>query len=847
MKKIFMSLALLSFSQNFFSQNNLWIMPPKLWNSTTGVSSNLPIPPIQINDPYEIMDGYDGQLSQGASNAISDVNGNLLFFVVDGVIYNKDGVGKGLLSYFDNSMSDQAYGSAETVIVPSPEKCDQYYIFSIEGTDNNSPNSFSGSSPFVDLYDATLQQVIMKKSWFNCTTTTGAIFNSSWFTGCSEMGTMTAQFGYGCFAATKKQNNGEYYIANMSNTYLSIAKMDATGIHPHTKVELGNIGYGHSAMRTLMELFEDPITGVKTIVSSHFDGGGSNLVIIKMTADMSSVISTQKVTLPDQAVPSASDISAYIHGIEFSPNGRYVYFTHTPNGLRPETLCYIDLNNINVVNPLTYSNAYSFQNSELEIRKNTSGQNELVIAHAGGLVKYTNPDVPGTGTFTSVLSTTLTPNYSSYHSIKQGEEPKLYSLPDQIDGMDYSTIISGSTVPTPSITANTNYCNTSMITMTGSVSGAGTVESYKWIVSKIVGSSLTTVYTGPLTSGTPGSFTIPMSLICGNDYRVTLQVQNSCGKMVSTSTVIHIDCLPTINAGPDVNICFSNISHGQYSATFNVSSSNFPVKVYKTVGESLILVGTFTSSPITLYSTQTTSYTFVSSPNSCGTASDVAVANIIQNHPDFAVLQTPVTGYFKVDATPSYVGEQSTLGYFDSYTIDDLNDASGSVTCNNSLSYSNSWHNAENFNGFVGTGGSATISNCGSTTEGKFMYGHQYTITRTTKNNYCPNKSVSAIVGLTQKNGKIIVIENEEIISTSLENSISISPNPTNSKFNIELNEAMAEKITIYNMVGRVVFEKIITEEEKSIEIDLSELPSSIYMVHVASGDQVVTKKVVKN
>lgn len=854
MKKLIISLVLLSFSQNFFSQNNLWAIPPKLWNSTTGVYSNLPAPVtymsssgfLMTNDDLDVTDAYDGQLSQGASNAISDVNGNLLFFVVDGVIYNKDGVGTGLLCTYDGSL-DQAYGSAETMIVPSPEKCDQYYIFSIDGYDNNAPGSATGSVPFVTLYDATQQQVIMSKGWFNCVSSTGAIFNSSWFAGCTELGSMTADYGYGSLATTKKQSNGEYYIANMSKSSLCIAKIDATGIHPHAKKYINGLIGEHTTMRTIMEIFEDPITGIKTIVTSNSDYY-QQLIIVKMSADMTTLISSNIVTLPNQTTPDLIT-SAYIHGIEFSPNGQYVYFTHSPNSFRPETLCYIDLNNINVINPLTYNGTYNFQNSELEIRKNTTGQNELVIAHAGGLVKYTNPDAPGTGTFSSILSASLTPSYSSYYSNNQQEMQKLYSLPDQIDGMDYSTIISGSVVPTPLITANSNYCSTSMITMTGSASGTGVVASYKWIVSKIVGPTLTTVYTGPLTLGTPGSFTIPMSLVCGNDYRVSLQVQNSCGKMVSTSVTIHIDCPPTINAGPDVNICFSNMSQGYYTATFNISSSNFPVKVYKTVGGSLVLVGTYSSSPITLNSTQTTSYTFVSSPNSCGSASDVAVVNIIQNHPDFGVLQTPNSGYFKVNSIPAsnYVNEQSTPGYIDSYTIDDFNDAIGSVTCYNTSSYSNSWHNSENFNGFVGTGGTASISNCGSTTEGKFMYGHQYLITRTTKNNFCPNKSTTAIVGLTQKNGKIIVIESEEIISASVENSISISPNPTNGKFNINLNDVSAEKVVVYNMLGKVVSETTVTENARSLDIDLSNLPASVYMVHVHTGSEVILKKVIKN
>ena len=75
---------------------------------------------------------------------------------------------------------------------------------------------------------------------------------------------------------------------------------------------------------------------------------------------------------------------------------------------------------------------------------------------------------------------------------------------------------------------------------------------------------------------------------------------------------------------------------------------------------------------------------------------------------------------------------------------------------------------------------------------------------------------------------------------------VSISPNPTNGKFNIDLMDVSAEKIVVYNMLGKVVSETVVTENARSLDIDLSELPASVYMVHVHAGNEVILKKVIK-
>ena len=80
-------LVFLSLSQNGQSQNPIWSLSP---NYRTTFLAPLPIGPPSSNplDPY---DYYQGWAARQGSNAMQDINGNLRFFIVDGVIYDETG------------------------------------------------------------------------------------------------------------------------------------------------------------------------------------------------------------------------------------------------------------------------------------------------------------------------------------------------------------------------------------------------------------------------------------------------------------------------------------------------------------------------------------------------------------------------------------------------------------------------------------------------------------------------------------------------------------------------------------------------------------------------------------
>jgi hypothetical protein len=77
-------------------------------------------------------------------------------------------------------------------------------------------------------------------------------------------------------------------------------------------------------------------------------------------------------------------------------------------------------------------------------------------------------------------------------------------------------------------------------------------------------------------------------------------------------------------------------------------------------------------------------------------------------------------------------------------------------------------------------------------------------------------------------------------INEQADNSISIFPNPTTSLFTVEgqgLNH-----VTVYNLVGQKVYEMECRGE--SVDINLSDVETGIYMVRISTANGEVTKRI---
>ncbi|MDQ3192874.1 MAG: hypothetical protein M3Q58_14875 [Bacteroidota bacterium] len=106
------------------AQNNVWTLPGKYLKFPTSTTTSLPVPPTTPSTAG-YPEYYQGQQANFSHNAMQDAQGNLLFFIVDDMLYDKDG-------YLIDQLKFNGFpakGSQEICIVPVPGSCTRYYIF----------------------------------------------------------------------------------------------------------------------------------------------------------------------------------------------------------------------------------------------------------------------------------------------------------------------------------------------------------------------------------------------------------------------------------------------------------------------------------------------------------------------------------------------------------------------------------------------------------------------------------------------------------------------------------------------------------------------------------------------
>jgi len=130
------------------AQNPLWTLPPN-FSSEENIEP-LPIPPeAGPPDPAEVY-YYTGFTPDHAHNAMHDQNNNLMFFVVDDKIFDRNGYGIYMLSA-PSTPQDVLVGNSEVCIVPDPVNCTQYHIFTSGGSHHK--------YPFYSMLDMSLPSI----------------------------------------------------------------------------------------------------------------------------------------------------------------------------------------------------------------------------------------------------------------------------------------------------------------------------------------------------------------------------------------------------------------------------------------------------------------------------------------------------------------------------------------------------------------------------------------------------------------------------------------------------------------------------------------------------------------
>jgi PKD repeat protein len=148
---------------------------------------------------------------------------------------------------------------------------------------------------------------------------------------------------------------------------------------------------------------------------------------------------------------------------------------------------------------------------------------------------------------------------------------------------------------------------------------------------------------------------------------------------------------------------------------------------------------------------------------------------------------------------------------------------------------------------FVPTGGLTTgITYTWLTGDGNSLTstasGTQYTYASPGK--YCVTMTAKNVAGCECSTTKCVALTTDISSAESMNNAVSVYPNPNSGIFNVTLAGEISSDMTVnvYNTLGELV--RTVVADANTTSIDLSEFASGVYVVKVIADNQIATKKI---
>ena len=497
LKKLFTVFSLVFIANCTLAQtgNNYWTLPPQQLQITPTLTlTALPTNTYNIGGLNTAYTGgnateQDGSVLHGPHNMFTDQNGNPLFSVLSGYIFNSHGY---LVDTLMDTITLQASlgvktnyrlvipGFTEACIVPNPANCKQYYVFTalpISVGSGNTINPFyvNGTGPVYD-YNAcqTPQQYNIVKPYFTLLDMAqsgpympGSELGKNLASSVSAIGKATAADLYkatstpnlpgGCkpakcdihYATTKviNQNGATPYrlLFVMNNEEIITYKVTGVG-SPGVQWVSTNMLSSITSSPTLgnlssfvnpteLEVYQDYANNkIKVAFSAPTNGGFSynNNPLVLMNFDtLGNYVTGSVRTLYTNSINTQA---LYCKGIEFSPDGNYVFVAHNYTTNYPSTVDRITYST--AATSYTLSTNTSFQDSQIE--KGKDGNLYLVgtTTATPSMAKISSPNA-ATPVFTAnVLNLS---SYNEYYLNGDANGTSIYNLPDQIDQEIYGS------------------------------------------------------------------------------------------------------------------------------------------------------------------------------------------------------------------------------------------------------------------------------------------------------------------------------------------------------------------------------------------------------------------------
>ena len=388
-------------------------------------------------------------------------------------------------AYKVKNTRQMAEGWAEICIVPRPGYCKQYYVFTAADATNNfyenvrcgfagGQQKKEGYKPYYALIDVSGQTPYgapTGETGLNITNTLGLpggnpshivdLYKST-STPSNDGGNCSPHTGGIQYACTKLISNSYRLLFVTNDNEVIVYKITNTGITCLYNYDLtqypsssGNSYFGTLIPGTNIAELECYVDSTNNIIKVAIEGRSNgtyntsgvalafaNFYMTTSGSNLAGQMVSGSFTNVYAGCSSCSDMSSRISGVEFSPNGSYVYLVGNYTGIRaysyssPTTSYAISTGS---------SNVNDFVNSQIELAKDG---NLYLIGQTGSstprLAKITNPNNPNTtAAFTdNVLTLTgyssvVKATVSAYYYTTDNNS--VFFLPDQIDQEVYGS------------------------------------------------------------------------------------------------------------------------------------------------------------------------------------------------------------------------------------------------------------------------------------------------------------------------------------------------------------------------------------------------------------------------
>lgn len=855
MKRVSLVFMTLMMSIISYGQNNVWALPNNDNTSSyldwdNGSMTTFPTTdPISstgaaYTDPYvgytpflDLQDAYNStNLHMGAANAIKGTDGELLFFIVGNSIFDSQGRTIWMETYASSEGISPGY--SEISVVPDPGNCNRFYILTDRSKGYNAPTNTvnTKTKPYYAILDVSESNTNQS---FNLNAN-GMLFDVNGNAITNFMPLLPA-LGYSISSDNPHQTRVNYAVAkkdilNNSYTVALISPISIDGNTP-TKVVLkfkitssGFQSYGYN----LVSSYNNILTNLIYIAPSDCYADFTNSydrsefeIYAKSDGSYKVVYGTHKALILyelDNNLNYVTNSVAYVNlegdgvlvtdaipkGVEFSPDGRYVYFTHNPTTYFPNVIDCWDTQTNNSLVSLPWASTVNpeYRYSFIEIQNN-----KLYMPISNTMAEIPFPNTPAVSnnfngsaqSINYVANYWIWDNYALNGNLPSAlNDLKSYTLPDQIDGEDY-TGIGPMNVSLPNIPYSCNGVSDPICVINGS-----TAYTYNWTNS--YGSTV----------GTSSCFTPPAAGI----YFLTVTSPFGCEQNFNFK--IKEEPIPTIPSMQDYNICMAFLNGHENFGWMSNPFTNYGGDVdylWNVNGNSIDMSNDFTPWNIGFngFGTYTVNIVLACSNISLTYSFNVYNSTVYSNSPSPFVIN-PVEG----------VNNQVT---FSALTLPALNP----IYLPN---YNVVWSVYDGVN-------TSYYYNVGSVSF-TFVLGTTYQVSLTVigqKGCTAYNPTIYNWSKVQKSSGRKNAIQDEtNTVNNDLgESKISIYPNPTTDVSEILIENFDTEKtytMVVYSITGEIVIQSEITQSKS--RIDLIDLENGVYFVEIFDGVERTQKKLVK-